>query len=171
MFKILGQIMKSIFTPRKNVYRSKWGFHPCDYDTYIKLKKLRGYFYMALSRHRAWERWHRRLPKNKFAIEYIYDEKGRKKGYKKIAPIPEPVVCPVFSVKRMAKKFFDESGYHKEGIDIEVRVMGDWGVLDAYNKARVAVTNPDDVPSLELTADQIDSMLKEAEEWYVNYCS
>jgi len=42
------------------VFESKWGFHPCDYQTYLKLKFLNRAYSLALKARGAWERWERK---------------------------------------------------------------------------------------------------------------
>jgi len=59
------------------VFKSKWGYHPCDQETYFKLKKLNAMFFRAQQKAATWHRWNRKDPKNR---------KGK-----------EPEVCPIFS--------------------------------------------------------------------------
>jgi len=35
---------------KSKVYQSKWGYHPCDKETYMKLKKLNYWFLKAQQR-------------------------------------------------------------------------------------------------------------------------
>ena len=39
------------------VYPSRWGFHPCDYQTYRKLKLLHAVYQKAVRQAHAWRRW------------------------------------------------------------------------------------------------------------------
>src|SRR5262249_6503788 len=54
-----------------NVYQSRWGFHPIDYPTYLKLKRLHKAYWEAQRRIGAWRRWSRTLP---------HTRRGRERG-------------------------------------------------------------------------------------------
>ena len=66
-------------TERKT-YESRWGHHPCDHDTYLKLKKLYKFYWQYLRDYAAWERWERKMPHNRVI---------RKNGLV-VGPWPEP---------------------------------------------------------------------------------
>ena len=76
------------------VCQGKYGFYPCDYETYEKLKKLHKWYYQTLKDYAKWYRWNAKEPKNKF-----YWEPRLAKTDKKVRssrPIPEPKYCTVF---------------------------------------------------------------------------
>src|SRR5579862_210432 len=95
---------------------SHWGFHPCDYATYRKLKLLNLVYERAVCLAHAWDRWHRKEPHNRICRRRLRDEQGRTIGYAEPVPLAEPPLCPVFSRKVQEKRFVDRKGtYAKEG--------------------------------------------------------
>lgn len=46
-------------------YESKWGCHPCDYQGFLKLKRLHGAYYQALRLIAKHKRWERKAPQNR----------------------------------------------------------------------------------------------------------
>lgn len=61
----------------EKTYQSKHGYHPCDYKTFIMLKKLNSCIEKAKKKAAAWNRWHRKDPHNRHGNE--------------------PKICPIFS--------------------------------------------------------------------------
>ena len=47
------------------VYQSKWGYHPCDLETYKKLRKLNQWFMKAQREAAEWNRWARKDKQNR----------------------------------------------------------------------------------------------------------
>lgn len=130
------------------MYQSKFGFHPCDKATFLKLKKLHKYYWMTVQKFHEWQRWERKQPQNRVLREYFRDENNRKCGFKVIGPKPEPKYCPHFiTVKSWVGKVMDE------------RVLYD------YQNARHPV-DKDQVKPLNLTHAQIDSLLSQVETWF-----
>ena len=136
---------------KKDVHLSRWGFHPCDHQTFLKLKELKKLFWLATYQYGAWRRWERKLPKNRF---YWNNPNGSKEGASKQRsdrPIPEPLVCPLWQPKC---KWGSNS------------VLDDNGLLEAFEAARMPHKNATDVKPLKLTAVEIDHLLAEAREWW-----
>lgn len=52
-----------------NVFKSRWGFHPCDYATFLKLKEINKWWWKFLHERAAWERWNNKWPKNRHGSE------------------------------------------------------------------------------------------------------
>jgi hypothetical protein len=50
-------------------YRSRWGFHPCNYATYLKLRRLHKAFWEGRRLLARWQRWSARLPQNRTGAE------------------------------------------------------------------------------------------------------
>jgi len=61
----------------KNIFKSKWGYHPCDKETFQQLKKLNYWLLLAKKKAANWHRWNRK------------DKKYQIKT--------EPETCPIFS--------------------------------------------------------------------------
>jgi len=65
------------------VFASTWGFHPCDYETFIKICKLRQHYQRSLREAKAWFVWARKAERNR-------------RG-------PEPKLTPVFNELVLAR--------------------------------------------------------------------
>jgi hypothetical protein len=76
-------------------FPSRWGFHPCDYPTFLKLMRIHKVFWAGLRKFAAWQRWHRKLPHNRVLARWDRDAAGRKIRRVPVGPWPEPVVPDV----------------------------------------------------------------------------
>src|SRR6516162_2899271 len=125
------------------MFQSRWGFHPCDYPTYRKLKFLNQVYLRALCLAHAWTRWARKDPHNRVMRRRIRNEKGQTIGYEPPVPLAEPKICAVFSQKVFEQRHVDKKGaFSREGFREEkVITDGDW-VPAAYASARKPVANP-----------------------------
>jgi hypothetical protein len=81
-------------TATSNIFKSRWGYHSADYDTYRKLKALHKWYWMSLHMEANHERWYRKQPQNRILRRWIRDEDGRKVGFEIIGPRPEPPIPP-----------------------------------------------------------------------------
>ncbi len=61
--------------------RSRWGYHPCNRETFLKLKRLHKAFWQQVRKYVAHERWTAKRPENR-------------RG-------PEPRFCPLFAVPKV----------------------------------------------------------------------
>jgi len=77
-------------TKEITTHESKFGFHPCDRETYMKLKKLNHWFFQAQQRAARWNRWARKDKQNRVIRRFIRNDKGQKIGCKIVGPMPEP---------------------------------------------------------------------------------
>ena len=129
--------MENTVTPY--VHETRWGFVPCSYELYKKIKRL-NFLYCKnlkeLGRHR---RFYRKEPQNRVRKEYTFNENGQRNGYT-TKPLSTPTPCEVF----------DSHGT----------------VPCCYEMARRPVSSPEAAPELPYTEEVIDSMLAEAELWY-----
>ena len=83
-------------TPQETqVFKSKWGYHPCDQKTYFKLRKLNAIFFKAQQKAATWHRWNRKDPKNR---------KGK-----------EPKICKIFSVISSTEPYIEPFGAFYNG--------------------------------------------------------
>ncbi|MEM6258219.1 MAG: hypothetical protein AAGI37_07890 [Planctomycetota bacterium] len=57
-------------------FQSRWGYHPCTYDVYRKLKDLHRWYWFCVYDFHRWNRWQRKQPQNRVGSE--------------------PAFCPVF---------------------------------------------------------------------------
>ena len=112
-----------------SVVRSRWGFHPCEFSTYRKLKLLNLVYQRAVRMAHAWQRWKRKDPHNRVSRRRIRNDDGRTIGYGPPTPIAEPPLCTVFSRKAKEKRFVDNgrvicSAGIAAGIDMSLHVVG-----------------------------------------------
>src|SRR5947209_1054995 len=77
-------------------HQSRWGWHPCDYATFLLLKELNRLYERALRQFAAWRRWQRKMPHNRVIRRTIVDAHGRKIGAEIVGPMPEPQLPPLF---------------------------------------------------------------------------
>ena len=78
------------------VYQSKWGYHPCDLETYKKLRKLNQWFMKAQREAAEWNRWARKDKQNRVIRKFIRNDQGQKIGCEIVGPKPEPVIDSPF---------------------------------------------------------------------------
>lgn len=145
------------------VFKSRWGYHPCSKEVDKKLRKLNGMYQKALSSAAAWERWNRKAPHNRILRKKIRDEQGRVCGRVAVlddqgnsVELPEPKLCPVFC-KKMVRKAFD--WVKLEYYDRECVEVVDHGIPAAARNARTPRLREEDVKPLGLTLEQIDKFL------------
>jgi hypothetical protein len=131
------------------VTKSRFGFHPCDYQTYRKLKTLYKRFWQTKHAVSAWQRWNNKLPKNRVIRKWIRDEQGRKIGFEVVGKRPEPKFCPLFMLRK--------------GVNHPAYLNGQ--IASEYQKARTP--RPENqVVALGMFVDEIDKLYREVEEWF-----
>jgi hypothetical protein len=47
------------------VFQSRWGFHPCNYSSFLLLKRAHAAYWRARRLAARWRRWHARQPHNR----------------------------------------------------------------------------------------------------------
>jgi hypothetical protein len=129
--------------------KGRFGFYPCDYETFLKVKKLHSFYWKALRRNAEFERWCRKAPQNRVIRKWFRDEKGRKTGSEIVGPKPEPKCYPIFHTRNYVPQ-----GFH---------ALEDMGILQAYQSARTPREKAEDVAPLNLSVEKIDKMLAELE--------
>lgn len=130
-------------TTTQQVYESRWGYHPCNYETCLELKKAHKLLLRAYRDAKRNIRWNRKQPQN---------QKG-----------PEP----------RAPKDFIESGYHrldkKSFYGLGFRRYNGRNlylhILEQYQKARRPQPNPHAVEPLDLPKD-LDQVIERLEQFY-----
>jgi hypothetical protein len=148
------------------MFQSRWGFHPCDYPTYRKLKFLNQVYLRALRLAHAWTRWARKDPHNRVRRRRIRNEKGQTIGYEPPALLPEPRICPVFSQKLIDIRHVDKKGnFSREGFKEEKVVTDDFSIPADYFSTRKPAANPSDVRPLHHTAAELEELYEKARAW------
>lgn len=135
----------------KNVHKSRWGYYACDFDTFKKIKKIYGFYWKALHRNAEWERWNRKLPKNRVLRKWYRNDKRQKTGFEITGPKPEPQRYPVFE-----RLNYIPMAYH---------ALKDMGLIEDYFNARHPYSTPEEVKHLNLSSEQIDNMLTHLEKF------
>lgn len=109
--KVSGAILRlEALFKEKAMFRSRWGFHPCDYQTYRKLRFLNQVYLQAIRLAHGWARWKRKDPHNRVIRRRIRNEKGQTIGYEPPVPLPEPRICSAFSRKVFEQRHADKQG-------------------------------------------------------------
>jgi hypothetical protein len=144
-------------------HRSRWGWHPCDYTTYLLLKRLHGLCERARRRYAAWQRWRRKMPHNRVIRRKVVDACGRKIGAEVVGPRPEPPLAALFCVHRQVLTYWSAGGRPlKEGRLVEEVVFDDLGIPAAYRAARTPAATEAEVAPLPLTAAEVRRLLEAA---------
>jgi hypothetical protein len=137
------------------MHRSRWGWHPCDYETCRLLKRVHAYCLQARRGFAEWQRWRRKQPQNRVIREPVRDEQGSKVATRVVGPWPEPVLCPVFCTKapRVA-----HAGPIGDGV-----LFCDHGIPEAYRAARTPLAGPEKVRSLSVSSEELRRLLARLE--------
>jgi hypothetical protein len=144
-------------------FQSRWGWHPCDYETFALLKRLHGLYWRALRQYATWKRWRRKMPHNRVLRRRIRDEQGRKVGTEVVGPWPEPPLPGLFCTRRRVLTYWGEDGKPlKEGRPAEEVVFDDLGIPEAYRAARRPVATREEVAPPRLTAEEVRRLAAQA---------
>lgn len=118
---------------------SRWGFHPCRYELYLKLKRLHRWYWQTLYDFHRWHRWQRKQPQNRIG--------------------PEPTYCPVFVEDSVWYKPVRIRGAN--GFRVYPKTVVDLGILNLYQAARMP--QPRAVAPFDSgTIERIESLYNEA---------
>lgn len=138
---------------KSNVCKGKFGFYPCDWETYRKLKRLNMISLEHVKVCKKHDRWENKLPKNRVSKRWISNEAGQKIGYEKGEPIPEPRKgCESLYALIQVGKW----------IQLPITKL----IFDDYKKARYPQSEEVMVLPLKFSNEEIDKLLIEAEKWY-----
>lgn len=124
-------------------FRSRFGFHPCDYPTYRKLKDLHRWYWLTVRDFHAWWRWQRKQPQNR---------RGQ-----------EPAFCPVFIEDRPWRKRRKSHG--QDAVRLYPMTLVDRGVLGWYLVARMPQAEPPGAMD-EVALQEIERLHAEAAAWF-----
>ena len=145
-----------------NVSRSRWGHHPCDYETYLLLKKLNGYYEKAVRAYAAWQRWARKEPQNRVRRRRVRNDKGQTIRSEVIGPLPEPRLPALFCTK--ARVLSHEAGQGiREGW--RVAVNDSLRIAEVYRQARTPAPTPQAVIALPWSVAEVRRLVEQASEW------
>ena len=139
--------------------QGKYGWYPCDIETYHKLKKLNMAFNKALHEKAAWERWDRKEPQNRVIRAKLKDSTGRVVGYQASIPMPEPELTSIFCKKVVKRvQWGKKGGFFKDGIDETHIELSDLPIYQDYCNARYPVAGEEGVSSLKMNMEIINEL-------------
>ncbi len=118
-----------------NQMQSRWGFHPCTYETYQKLKFLKKHYWIAIREFHVWHRWWRKEPQSRRGVE--------------------PSYCKVFVEDRVWFKFLTRKG--ERHVKIYPRTVIGFQFCQLFDEARKPNSEPVDRFDVETLA-KIGSM-------------
>jgi hypothetical protein len=138
-------------------YRSKWGYHPCDYETFVLLKLLNARWLAAQRGYAQRRRWFRKKPANRVMRRCLRDSQGRKIGREIVGPLSEPRVCPLFCERASVICHWSQSGeFLPSGRTVDgFALCAELGIPEAYRAARTPLPSVEAVRPLSLTAAEI----------------
>ena len=139
-------------TLKSKVYQSRWGFHPCSYEIFLKLKKLNGLYFKALQMRGEWERWDRKEPQNRVICKTKRDELGRKIGKEIVGPRLEPNIDNIF-----LKKQHVNSRWYGE---YDIVAISGIDIMKEYQKAKKP-RKEDEVEQLTITEQGINELYEQ----------
>ena len=135
----------------KMISKSKFGFHPCDRETFKKLKTLHKFYWQTLHDYANWVRWDRKEPQNRVIKKYFRTEDGERCGSEIVGPRPEPTYCKVFEIIR--------KGWG-------VYIPSDMGIIESYHNARMPKSDKESVKPLKLSEAQIDKLYQSVLDYF-----
>jgi hypothetical protein len=139
--------------------QGKYGWYPCDIETYHKLKKLNMAFNKALHEKAAWERWDRKEPQNRVIRAKLKNSSGQVVGYAVAVPQPEPELTSIFCKKVIKNVKWGKKGqYYKDGKDETFVEMVDLPIYQDYYNARYPVVGEEGVSSLKMNLELINEL-------------
>lgn len=145
-------------TQAKNVHHGKFGFYPCDWQTFQKLRRLYGYYLLALSRNADWARWNRKQPQNRVLRKWYRDAQGRRTGFEIVGPRTEPQLVPIFTEKAKHKNWRGDSLWD------EVKILNSH-IEQNYRRAKYPAASEAEVQPLTISIAEIDNMLAILDKW------
>lgn len=117
-------------TSVRTTHQSRWGFHPCNHEFFLKLKALHRWYWETLYAFHRWHRWQRKDVKNRSGAE--------------------PRYFPEFVLSRKWYKPVHRRGV--EGYKVYPKTVTDHGVLDLYHQARTPQSDPVQPLDADVTA-------------------
>jgi hypothetical protein len=148
------------------VHKSRWGYHPCDYETFLLLKKLNAFYQRALHRYAVWKRWSRKQPHNRVIRKRILDAQGCKVRSEVVGPMPEPCLCPFFTKREKVVRHRNNRGKTIQEGKAELVRLEFSDIPEVYRAARTPIPSEDLVPSLKYSPEEIRGMVNQVEALY-----
>jgi len=122
-----------------DAFQSRWGYHPCSYEFFLKLKRLHKWYWQTVYDFHRWHRWQRKDPVNR-------------RG-------PEPAFCEAFVEDTPWFKPVTRRG--ECHVKIYPKAVVDHGIVELYHAARHPQPEPP-TPFDDATHERIEALLAEA---------
>jgi hypothetical protein len=140
-------------------HQGKYGWYPCDIETYHKLKKLNMAYDKALHEKAAWDRWDRKEPQNRVIRGKLKNSSGQIVGYQAPLPMPEPELTSIFCKKVVKKVTWGKKGqFYKDGKEETFVELTDLPIYEDYYRARYPVVGEEGVSPLSMKLDLINEL-------------
>jgi len=127
--------------------QSRWGFHPVDYPTFLKLRVLHRRYWETVRAVARFVRWDRKTV--------------RRQG-------PAPRYCPAFVQERGRWEERPQRDHPtwRPVCRWRPKTLIDRGVVEAYRTARMPAESPEGVKELSLSQAEIERLFDEVEAWF-----
>lgn len=125
-------------------HQGKYGYYPCSYETFKKLKALKKAYWEAIRQLGAWFRWSRKAPQNQIIRKRTRNAIGQATGWVDVGPWLEPKLSPVFKAESWRRPWKTLPEH-----------MPDFGILEAFEQARMPKPKGETKP-LTLSESSID---------------
>ena len=102
-----------------NEMKSRFGYHPCSYETFRKLKDLHKAYWQAVRDFHRWFRWDRKESQNQ----------------------PEPKYCSLFLENKGWLRYTVSDDGHRRGKYFPKKLI-DHGIIELYQQARMPSATP-----------------------------
>ncbi len=166
-------------------YRSNWGYHPCNYETFLKLKMLYKAYHASQSRAKAWFRWARKMDRNRKGNEPqvlpVFNELVPSQGIRSYSNERTMHSTWLKTDKGTAYAYEIPMGYEPEEVKAswgtytrqkstgrnhdKTVVVRSHAIEEAYRQARIPAKSPEDVRPLIIPLAQIDAMMSDLSDW------
>ncbi len=147
--------------------QSKYGWHPCNVETFHKLKNIHRVYWESVYRLAAYHRWERKAPQNRVQR---FDGKGPDGKPIPLVP-PRPINAPAFTTlmyMQEYKSYHDGKGnwnYKHPFTLTRPAILPDvMAAVYDYQNARRPRDKAEEVVPLSLTKEQIDALYAKAME-------
>jgi hypothetical protein len=143
-------------TMQKNVFQSRWGFHPISRESSKKLRFINGKFAKAQHAAGRWERWEHKQPQNRVLMERT-SPRAKKTPVLgadgKPVLMSEPKVNPLFFITQPTQ----DKGWYQILGRAKSTGLGE-KILMCSRIARTPAATPEDVKELPITEEEIDKL-------------
>jgi len=176
----------------KGIFKSKWGYHPCDKETFQQLKKLNYWLLLAKKKAANWNRWNRKDIKYQIKTEpeicsifsKIYNSSDLKRGIDTNRIMFNKTQNSFWIKSNIKNNYIINLDYNieydyknkkvlngkiyryipeKHGKFIEINT---YGIQQAYQNAKIPKKTPEEVIPLELNKENILLLYLSAKKLY-----